>query len=124
MVARVTRQVRSRRTTSGNFTSQRFVIGQNANSRLFRINGLEGNCSHVVDRYIGYTYPSLPVGVRPRYFRRMFAYRRNRRGRSTSTALSHERSPVVGLQVFSDPTSSAAWARRCKGHESLALHEV
>lgn len=28
-----------------------------------------------------------------------------------STALSKERSPVVGLQVFDDPTSSAAWTR-------------
>src|SRR5271165_2338494 len=32
-------------------------------SRLFRINGLGGNCSHVIDSSTSYTYPFLPVGV-------------------------------------------------------------
>jgi hypothetical protein len=36
---------------------------QKQNSRLFRINSLGGKCSHVVDKYIGYTYPCLPVGL-------------------------------------------------------------
>jgi hypothetical protein len=42
--------------------------------RLFRINGLGGNCSHVVDKYTSYTYPFLPVRVRWHYFRLMFAF--------------------------------------------------
>jgi hypothetical protein len=33
---------------------------------------LVGNCSHVIDKYISYTYPFLPVGVKGYYFRRMF----------------------------------------------------
>src|SRR5271166_5180793 len=32
-------------------------------SRLFRINGLGENCSHLVDSSTSYTYPFLPVGV-------------------------------------------------------------
>ena len=36
---------------------------QKQNSRLFRINSLGGNCSHVVDKYTSYTYPCLPVGL-------------------------------------------------------------
>src|SRR5580704_3216464 len=34
-----------------------------ADSRLFRINGLGGNCSQKIDSKCGYTYPCLPVGV-------------------------------------------------------------
>src|SRR6202043_1289423 len=32
-------------------------------TRLFRISGLGGNCSHVVDKYRSYAYPCLPVGL-------------------------------------------------------------
>ena len=46
-------------------------------SRLFRINSLDGKCSHVVHKYISYTYPCLPVGLRSHAFRRMFAFQRN-----------------------------------------------
>src|ERR1019366_389988 len=34
-----------------------------AYSRLFRINGLGVNCSHVVDSISIYTYPLVPVGL-------------------------------------------------------------
>jgi hypothetical protein len=33
------------------------------NSRLFRINGLGGNCPHVIDSINTYTYPFLGVGL-------------------------------------------------------------
>ena len=43
-------------------------------SRLFRINGLGGNCSHVIDSLTSYTYPFLPVVVSGHCFRRMFDF--------------------------------------------------
>src|SRR5271167_2796564 len=49
-------------------------LAKNANSRLFRINGLAVNCWRVIDKYGSYSYPCLPVGVRWHYFRRLFAF--------------------------------------------------
>ncbi len=91
-------------------------------SRLFRINSLGGNCSHVIDKYISYTYTSLPVWLRSYGFRRMFAFRRNDAAHRRHTLRSQVLS--AGSQVFNDPSTSAAWARRAKGHKSLPRYNL
>jgi hypothetical protein len=41
---------------------------------MFRISRLDGNCSHVVDKYTRYTYPYLPVVVMWHGSRQLFAF--------------------------------------------------
>ena len=50
------------------------ITHKNASSPSFRINGLGGKCSHIVDSIVTYTYPSVPVGVRAHSFRFMFVF--------------------------------------------------
>src|ERR1039457_7301833 len=40
-----------------------FITLKKKKSRSFRINGLGGNCSHVIDSLDAYTYPCLRVGL-------------------------------------------------------------
>ena len=76
---------------------------------LFRINELGGNWSHVIDKYISYTYPYLPVGVRWHYFRRMFAFITRRlklslEWRSLYKAEAVFHPAIAGaIQVFNEP---------------------
>jgi len=60
--------------------SERFRFGK-VHENVFHVSfvfyDLCGNFPHVIDKYISYTYPFLPVGVRGHYFRRLFAFQRN-----------------------------------------------
>src|SRR5271165_1427536 len=69
-------------------------------SRLFRINGLGGNCSHVVDSSTSYTYPFLPVVVS-----------------GHSAGLDGRVSPNSGN--FKEHDCSAHWAWSDQRHRSL-----
>src|SRR5208337_4060851 len=69
-------------------------------SRLFRINGLGENCSHVIDSSTSYTYPFLPVGVSGHFL-----------------GLDGNVSPNSG--IFKEPDCSTHWARSDQRHRSL-----
>src|SRR5271157_955696 len=69
-------------------------------SRLFRINGLGENCSHVIDSSTSYTYPFLPVGVS-----------------GHSLGLDGNVSPNSG--IVKEHNCSTHWARSDQRHISL-----
>ena len=69
-------------------------------SRLFRINGLGENCSHLIDSSASYTYPFLPVGVS-----------------GHSLGLNGTISP--SFAVFKEHPCSTHWARSDQRHLPL-----
>src|SRR5271157_2944687 len=68
-------------------------------SRLFRINGLGGNCSHVIDSSTSYTYPFLPVGV-------------------SGSSLGLDGKVRLNSGIFKEHHCSAHWARSDQRHPS------
>src|SRR5271157_1398734 len=69
-------------------------------SRLFRINGLGENCSHVIDSSTSYTYPFLPVGV-------------------SGHSLGPDGKVRPNSGIVKEPDCSTHWARSDQRHQSL-----
>src|SRR3974377_25026 len=68
-------------------------------SRLFRINGLGENCSHLIDSSASYTYPFLPVGVSGHF-------------------LALNRTIRPNFRIFKEHPCSTHWARSDQRHLS------